>query len=243
MARQTMAGFISYLRRHYIGLLALCVVLTGTAYAASLPKDSVGTRQLKDGAVSAAKIKRNAVSSPKVRNRSLRAKDFKAGQLPRGPKGPKGDKGDQGDAGATALEPLASGRTIRGAVGGDFHAYTNEAADFGIDVSLQIPAANALGDDQVFVNVAGWQGEAGQTQPTTTDTDPGCTGSPSNPTAPAGKVCIYVSEGDDALDLNGSSVLFGTGASPYGFKLEWDPPAVVGGTNTFVDATWAYTAP
>jgi hypothetical protein len=235
--------FISYLRRHYIGLLALCVVLTGTAYAASLPNDSVGTRQLKDGAVSAKKIKRSAVSSSKVRSRSLLAKDFKAGQLPRGPKGPKGDKGDPGDPGATALAPLASNRTIRGAVGGDFHAYTNEAVDFGIDVTLQIPAANALGDDQVFVNVAGWQGDVGQTPPTTTDTDPGCTGNPTNPTAAAGKVCVYVSEADDALNLEGSSVLFGTGASPYGFKLKWDTPAVVGGTDTFVDATWAYTAP
>jgi hypothetical protein len=239
-----MAGrFVSYLRRHYIGLLALCVVLTGTAYAATLPKDSVGTRQLRDGAVSAAKIKRNAVSSPKVRNRSLLAKDFKAGQVPRGPRGPKGAKGDPGDPGATALEPLASGRTTRGAVGGDFHAYTGDPSDFGIDVSLQIPAANALGDGQVFVNVAGWQDAGGQTAPTTTDTDPGCMGSPTNPTAPAGKVCIYVSEADDAVDLTGSSVLFGTGASPYGFKLQWDASEVTGGTNTFVDATWAYTAP
>jgi hypothetical protein len=238
-----MRRFISYLRRHYIGLLALCVVLTGTAYAATLPKDSVGTRQLRDGAVSGAKIKRNAVGSPKVRNRSLLAKDFKPGQLPRGAKGPKGDKGDKGEPGVSAPNPVPSGRTIRGAVGGDFHAYTDDPSDFGIDVSLQIPAANALGDDQVFVNVAGWQDAGGQTAPTTTDTDPGCTGSPTNPTAPAGKVCIYVSRADGAVNLSGESVLFGTGASPYGFKLEWDADAPPTGENTFVDATWAYTAP
>jgi hypothetical protein len=238
-----MSKFISYLRRHYIGFLALCVVLTGTAYAATLPKDSVGTRQLKDGAVSAAKIKRNAVSSPKVRNRSLLAKDFKAGQLPRGPKGSKGDKGDTGDPGVSAPNPVPSGRTIRGAVGGDFHNYdATQPSDFGIDVSLQIPAANPLGNDQVFVNVLGWQDAGGQTTPTTTDTDPGCTGSPTDATAPAGKVCIYVSEADHALNLNGSSVLFGTGASPYGFKLKWDASAL-NDTSTFVDATWAYTAP
>jgi hypothetical protein len=44
-------------------LLALGIALTGTAYAATLPKNSVGAKQLKNGAVSAKKIKKNAVSS------------------------------------------------------------------------------------------------------------------------------------------------------------------------------------
>ena len=61
--------------------------------------------------------------------------------------------------------------------------------------------------------MAGWQNAGGQTRADDRDTKPGCTGSPTNPTAPAGKVCIYVSEADDAVNLTGSSVLFGTGAS------------------------------
>ena len=37
-----------YIRRHHIALLALFVALGGTSYAAvSLPKESVGTAQLK----------------------------------------------------------------------------------------------------------------------------------------------------------------------------------------------------
>jgi hypothetical protein len=229
---------VSYLRRHHIGLLALGLALTGTAYAATLPKDSVGTRQLKNGAVSAKEIKRNAVSSSKVKNRSLLAKDFKLGQLPRGP---KGDKGDKGDPGVGALNPVPSGSTIRGVVGGDFHNYDGGFnRDFAVDVTLPIPAANALRDDSVFVNVAGWQGTPGQTPPTSSDNDPGCTGTPANPTAPAGKVCIYVSSSTHAVNLTGYSVLFGAGTSPYGFKLKWET-SVDG--DTFVDATWAYTAP
>jgi hypothetical protein len=212
-------------------LLALGIALTGTAYAATLPKGSVGARQLKDRAVSAAKIKRNAVSSSKVKNRSLLAKDFKAGQLPKGPKG---------EAGASALSPVPSGKTIRGAVGGDFHAYDGFIRDFAVDVTLPIPAANALGDDAVSVNVSGWQNDGGQTPPTTTDTDPGCTGTPANPTAPAGKVCIYVSVADNAFDLGGCSVLQGAGVSPYGFQLRWNSTAE---GDTLVDGTWAYTAP
>ena len=68
----------------------------------------------------------------------------------------------------------------------------------------------------------------------------GCTGTPAAPTAPAGKVCIYVSGADHAFNLAGQSVLFGTGASPYGFKLKWDASTA---GDTFVDATWAYKAP
>jgi hypothetical protein len=76
------ARLVSYLRRHHIGLLALCIALPGTAYAATLPNNSVGTKQLKNNAVGAKKIKNGAVNSKKVKNGSLVRADFKAGQLP-----------------------------------------------------------------------------------------------------------------------------------------------------------------
>jgi hypothetical protein len=107
-------------------------------------------------------------------------------------------------------------------------------------VTLPMPAPVGLSDGDVFVNVDGWQGSEGQTKPTTTDTNAGCNGTPANPTAPAGKVCIYVSGADHAFNLSGYSVLFDTGASKYGFKLKWDASQ---SGDTFVDATWAYTAP
>jgi hypothetical protein len=63
-----------------LGGLALLVALGGTSYAATLPRNSVGTAQLK----------RNAVTSAKVRNGSLLRGDFRSGQLPQGPAGPRG---------------------------------------------------------------------------------------------------------------------------------------------------------
>jgi hypothetical protein len=64
-----------------VALIALFVALGGTGYAAvRVPPNSVGSTQLKS----------NAVRSSKVKNRSLLAKDFKAGQLPRGPRGRTG---------------------------------------------------------------------------------------------------------------------------------------------------------
>lgn len=75
-----------------VALLALFVALGGVGYAAiKLPRNSVGTKQLK----------RNAVTSAKVRDATLRAKDFGRGQLPAGPKGDKGDRGDTGPPGPT----------------------------------------------------------------------------------------------------------------------------------------------
>jgi hypothetical protein len=136
---------------------------------------------------------------------------------------------------------VPSGRTIRGAVGGDFDAAGPTPTDWGVVVSLPARARNALDDDDVYVNVTTWtSGDAGQTQPTTTDTNAGCSGSLSAPTAPAGKVCIYVAGGDNATDLNGYSVRPGTGASPYGFKLSWTNTEL---GDTFIDAVWAYRAP
>src|ERR1700746_1973294 len=85
-----------------VAIIALIVALGGTSYAAfSLPKNSVGTRQLKKSAVTGEKIAKNAITSVKVKHGSRLAADFKAGQLPVGPKGDKGDPGSQGPKGDT----------------------------------------------------------------------------------------------------------------------------------------------
>jgi hypothetical protein len=49
-----------------IATIALFVALGGAAVAAGLPKNSVGTKQLKRGVVTAAKLKRGAVTSGKI---------------------------------------------------------------------------------------------------------------------------------------------------------------------------------
>lgn len=97
-------GLVSFLRHNFIALLALCVALGGVSYAAvKLPKNSVGTKQIKKRAVTAKKIKKNAVNSSKVKNRSLLKKDFKAGQLPKGAPGVTGPAGATGLTGAVSL--------------------------------------------------------------------------------------------------------------------------------------------
>jgi len=78
-----------------VACIALAVALGGTTYAAiSLPARSVGTPQLKPG----------AVTSVKVKNGTLKLVDFAKGEVPegqRGAQGATGRKGDAGPAGAT----------------------------------------------------------------------------------------------------------------------------------------------
>ena len=83
-----------------VACVALVVALGGTGYAAAtklLPRNSVGTLQ--------------------VVNHSLRAVDFKKGQLPRGPQGPAGPAGAQGPAGPAGAAGPAGPPGATGATG------------------------------------------------------------------------------------------------------------------------------
>ena len=78
-----------------LALLALFTALGGTSYAAlTLPKNSVGTRQIKPKAVTLSKISTSA-------RKSLKGQTGPAGHT--GPAGPTGLKGDKGDTGMTGV--------------------------------------------------------------------------------------------------------------------------------------------
>jgi hypothetical protein len=63
--------------------IAVFVALSGGAYALTIPKSSVGSRQLKRNAITGPKIRRNAITSVKVRDHSLTATDLAAGVIPK----------------------------------------------------------------------------------------------------------------------------------------------------------------
>ena len=96
-----------------IASLALFLALAGGSYAAMrIPRNSVGTKQLKS----------NAVTSPKVNNGSLLVSDFNASQRsrlrgPAGPQGPTGARGLEGPRGATGPEGLTGPRGATGPEG------------------------------------------------------------------------------------------------------------------------------
>lgn len=89
---------LAYLRRHHIGLLALFIALGGTSYAATkLPKNSVGSTQIRSGAVSEAKL----AKAVKSKLGKTGPKGATGASGPAGPAGPPGPAGAAGATGAT----------------------------------------------------------------------------------------------------------------------------------------------
>ena len=118
-----------------VALIALFVALTGGSYAAiMIPRNSIGAAQIRDG----------AVASPEIRDRSLLAKDFKTGQLPRGETGASGQRGATGAPGAVGATGAAGApgpSDLYMAVGPALTEMpTNESAHTGAEIVL--PAGN-----------------------------------------------------------------------------------------------------
>jgi hypothetical protein len=85
-----------------VAALALFIALGGLSYAAaSLPKKSVGTKQLKNNAVTEKKL-----------SEDVRKQLDKAGE--RGPEGPKGDTGPQGAQGVQGTQGATGPQGVQG---------------------------------------------------------------------------------------------------------------------------------
>jgi hypothetical protein len=80
-----------------IAMIALFISLGGVSYG--LARNSVDSREIKNGTVSSRDLKNNSVTSRDVKNGSLVTGDFKAGSIPAGPAGPAGPPGADGRPG------------------------------------------------------------------------------------------------------------------------------------------------
>jgi len=106
---------------------ALLVSLGGVGYAATkLPRNSVGTAQLRN----------NAVSSAKVKNHSLKSVDLARGTVVKGPAGPSGATGPQGATGPRGPAGVGIGGSCSGGA-----AISGVASDG--SVSCQPPASDS----------------------------------------------------------------------------------------------------
>jgi Collagen triple helix repeat (20 copies) len=113
-------------------MVALCVALSGTAYAAlSLPANSVGSSV----------IKNNSLTGRDVKNGSLTKVDFKRGTLLRGSRGATGAKGEKGEKGDRGLQ----GPKGDAGAPGSARAW----ATIGADGNLVGPSQNIVGASRV----------------------------------------------------------------------------------------------
>jgi hypothetical protein len=113
------AGLLRHLTySNVLATLAVFIALGGTSYAVlELPRNSVGSRQIKPGAVDTSDIRANAIRSRQVKTRSLRSSDLSR-QARRSLRGQRGIAGPPGAPGAPATKfsaaIAASGASLRG---------------------------------------------------------------------------------------------------------------------------------
>jgi hypothetical protein len=229
-----------------VACIALSVALGGTSYAAiTLPRNSVGTKQLKKNAVTAVKVRANAITSPKVKNNALTGADINESTLGTVPKATNATNATNATtaANSTNLEgtpasgyfrygtTIPSGKTVTGAWGivdataaaGELH-FTYE--------SFPLAAPVGLGDADVNFKAG---------TPTALDGDATCLGTSAAPTAPAGKVCLYQGGLSNSNVTSLAGFQYDTATdSKYGFGVR----AITSGAGTVVArGSWAYTAP
>lgn len=225
-------GFGRFLRRNTIALLALFLALSGTTYAAStlLPRNSVGTAQLKNGAVTKKKINKKTIKALKG-NRGPRG--LTGAQGAPGPKGTTGAQGVQGIQGPPGPfpDPLAAGKTVRGTFGD-----IDTAASGGEVILAPIAFGFRLATAPV-----------GRYVPVGTTPPAQCPGTVTNPQAAPGNLCVYESTGSNLQatrgvcndELSGCGASFGVanreGAGIVAFA------AAAGSAQVF--GSWAVTAP
>lgn len=125
---------------------------------------------------------------------------------------------------------ILSGQTVTGSIILDTHTGLNGASDnLGVDLPGVAPVA--LNDTTVNIAASSAIGSDG---------DATCLGTNDAPTAPPGKLCIYVqaASGVDPASLAGFAGFLPTRS----FGVTFDPVAAAD-QDEFIFATWAYTAP
>jgi hypothetical protein len=127
-------GLLSFLSNNVIALVALFVALGGSAYAATaLPAGSVGTKQLKNAAVTSSKIKASAVSSVTIADNSITGADVLESSLGQVPSASNADS----VGGISSADLLQGGGSI-------LHARLTEPLNSGNATVLSVPGFGTI---------------------------------------------------------------------------------------------------
>ncbi len=144
-----------------VAMFALFIALGGVSVAATsvlLPRNSVGTAQIKNDSVTAAKVAHNSISSVLVKNGTLMAVDFAANQIPAGPQGAKGDTGSTGPQGAKGDTGAAGAQGPRGPSGVMGTMGVAQASGFAAAHSFGYAQVGVPGGKQATGATASWLG-------------------------------------------------------------------------------------
>jgi hypothetical protein len=216
----------SRLRRHVTfantcALLALVLAIAGSSTASALV---VTGEDVKNGSLTGLDIKDSSLTGTDIRSASITGSDMKTQSL------------TVNHLNSTALgtltqhqywDQIPSGRTVTGAWGYDGSGSTG---DYQITVNLPGTTASNLTGSKV--NMA--------PSVTATDDDAECSGSYAAPTAPAGKVCVYLWTAES--DTTAMQASQANQMPNRAFIISWNDTAL-GSTDVYATGTWAYTQP
>ena len=199
--------------------VAVFLALGGTSYAVTkLPKNSVGTAQLKA----------DAVTSLKIKNGSLVAKDFGRNQIPKGPIGPAGPAGPVGAAGPAGpiTGALPTGVTLRGRYVARFTSRgIGDIGGTGIAFGFSLSAKPT----PHFI-------QQGTTAPAE------CPGTPADPKAAPGHLCVFEGGFSNRTLPVISDVTAAAGTEVYGAGIAFASD-IAGTVASVSSGSWAVTAP
>jgi hypothetical protein len=215
--------------------IAIFFVLTGIGFAvAKRHGHKIGTRQLKNGAVTTKKIHKDAVTAAKIKSGAVGRSEIASGAVNTGKISNKAvTRSKIADSAIPLLGTLRTGQTLRGSFnigGGDSGAVAQtirggDTFQFPLNNAPSAPAANVIDASvasPVFTsNCSGLSGGSGQT-----------------PNAAAGQLCVYIT----FKSPNYTSLAFDSGAlTRLGFGLTADFSS--GAVTSQVRGQWAVTAP
>jgi len=219
-----------------IACLALGVALSGSSIAASV-KDAVNGTQVARNTLPGNRVVMGTLPANRVKPDSLTGRQVNESRLAKVPSAVASDTAADAaalggrPAGAyrtLASQPIPSGTTVSGAFGLSANITGAATVDLRQVVSLPGLATSDLTSAAVNFGNAAAVGDA----------DPGCAGSATAPTAPPGRVCLYLAA---SVGLNttvtGEAIPLLAG-SRAGFVVQ----AVQADAATGVFGVWAYTA-
>jgi Collagen triple helix repeat (20 copies) len=227
-----------------VASLALVLALAGgTAYAANqmLPKNSVGTRQLKNGAVTKAKI------APGVLGATTAAPGPTGAQGPAGLAGVTGPSGAAGAAGGDGspgnqgapgapgapgmiVGPLPSGQSEQGQFVVHADPGTPPVGQLTEFTAIDFPIPLAADPIAAYVKF----GEAPSAD---------CPGPATEPTAAPGHLCVYELASINSTFTSFSNLIDEAKASQFGTSVVFDFENAIAGQDLLAAGTWAVTAP
>lgn len=210
-----------------MAVLASAALLTTVGASSYAAGTLITGKQIKNGSITIKDLNKKTVTQLRGATGAAGTAGAAGAAGANGINGAQGAQGTAGVRGASAFEPIPSGTSVRG--GWYLDADADVAGqDFGAAVPLTGSAAANL---QFSVNVFFAPSTATENQ----FESPSCSGTAADPTAPAGLVCIYVTNSTNAVVKP-----FALQNTRNAFGIYVDAVAV---GDVYAQGTWAYTAP